>query len=155
MFHATYEIANAFDDEDISYHTEHNENNSRVIAGISGDYCRYSIQFISSDDDNDVSIRVFDLAKFPAEMLVPVLRTVNDINCKYKYVKFCVDREDRSISAQYDMPVRTDDPGKSAKMLFHVFIQIIDDVFPVLMRVIWGNAYTGNDDDLNITFHES
>jgi hypothetical protein len=58
MFSATAEIADKFTEENIIFRVMESEENCRIIADAIVDYAALSVHFISSDDSNDVSVRI-------------------------------------------------------------------------------------------------
>ena len=100
----------------------------------------YRIRFISSDEDNDVSVRVFSLISLKGEQRTNILPAINFINNKFRFVKFVVDK-DGDVNVEYDYPVRTIDPASSAEEIAIRFAQIIDDAYPILMKAMWGGNF--------------
>lgn len=113
---------------------------SFVEAGFSGDNCTFKLRFISPDDDNDVKAMTEDFAKFPQNKLAAGYELINSLNRKYKYAKFTID-SNGAVSAQFDFPVRTSSEtlGDEAIEIAIRFSKIIDDVYPDIMRVIYGS----------------
>jgi len=99
----------------------------------------YRIRFISSDEDNDVSIRVFSLISLKGDQRVRILPALNFINNKYRFVKFVCDK-DGDVNVEYDYPVQTINPAASAEEMVRRFVNIIDEAYPVLMKAMWGGG---------------
>lgn len=99
----------------------------------------YRIRFISSDEDNDVSIRVYSLISLKGDQRVRILPALNFINNKYRFVKFVCDK-DGDVNVEYDYPVRTINPAASAEEMIRRFVNIIDEAYPVLMKAMWGGG---------------
>ena len=62
----------------------------------------------------------------------------NELNRKYKYVKFSIDN-DGDMTAQWDLPDNVPNEAVGAtgvEILIRMF-QIIDDVYPEVMKAIW------------------
>lgn len=96
----------------------------------------YRIRFISHDDDNDVSVRVFSIVTVDEERRPKVLPVINQLNSKFRFVKFVLDN-DGDINLEYDYLMDCPDPAASAKELIIRMVQIIDDAYPELMRAMW------------------
>lgn len=137
MFKATKEIAAYLEEKGIKYDVNGNEKLSFVkvrykcdnLAGI-------EVVFLSSDDDNDVSVRVMRLVKVPENKRTAVLKVINDLHCRFRYVNFVLDK-DGDVRMDYDMPLRTSNVGAVAKEICSRMVNIGDKVYPELMKAIW------------------
>ena len=105
IFAATQIIADTFEKIGIKFRIEEDNDSSCVTAGYyipGGPYV--NIRFISSDDDNDVAVKVFSLFnKVPNEKEFAILRAFNDIHNRVRYATFYFD-EDMDINIDYDLP---------------------------------------------------
>ena len=97
----------------------------------------YRIRFISSDDDNDVSVRAYAIVSVDSAKRSKVLEAINTVNDKYRYAKFVID-EDNDINVEYDFPVRSNNVEKCASEILSRFVNIIDEAYPVIMRAVFG-----------------
>ena len=139
MFQATQEIYRELQQVDgFKVFTDEHEKTSDVWLQFSvKNGSSYRIRFISKDDDNDVSVRVFGLVRVETEEKPRILAALNELNVKYRFVKFCCDN-DGDVNVEYDYPVNSISPAASAKEMVIRFTQIIDEAYPVLMRALWG-----------------
>ena len=139
MFQATQEIYRELQQVDgFKVFTDEHEKTSDVWLQFSvKNGSSYRIRFISKDDDNDVSVRVFGLVRVETEEKPRILAALNELNVKYRFVKFCCDN-DGDVNVEYDYPVKAVNPAASAKEMVIRFTQIIDEAYPVLMRALWG-----------------
>ena len=134
MIHAaTQAIADYFDTVNIRYDIEERPKHSEVDAGFRGDVLdRALVRFISSDEDMDVSVRVFNYGGFEVtdSNRAAMLRACNTSNNKYRFVKFTVDTDD-TINVEYDFPVETDPEsiGPVCKEIFHRMMDILDKCY--------------------------
>lgn len=151
IYQATQAIADRFREKEIRFKLEENEKTSRIIAQVSGEYSFYTVQFTSSDDDNDVSVRVFNFVKFPADRKREILRLTNELNNRYRYMKFVADIEEELVRLEYDFPVSNQDPAETAVESFFRFMKLADEAYPDFMRLIWGgsNAPGSADSDIH------
>ena len=139
MFKATKAIFGALkrSDMNLKVFTEENEKSSRVWLQFGAkNGSSYRIQFISTDDDNDVAVRVFGLISVEDGKGSRVLPVLNQLNSKFRYVKFVMD-DDGDINVEYDFPVRATRVEDSAEEIVIRFVRIIDDAFPDLMHALW------------------
>lgn len=138
MFAATKRIYNALKaKEGLKVFTEENEKSSEVWLQFPvKNGGNYRIKFISTDNDNDVAVRVFGLLRMDDTQKAKILEALNALNVKYRYVKFCCDN-DGDVNIEYDYPVRSENPENSAEEIVIRFVKIIDDAYPQLMHALW------------------
>ncbi|MDD7367892.1 MAG: YbjN domain-containing protein [Clostridiales bacterium] len=139
MYQATMEIIQEFDSANIKYDAVDNQdaNYSYVAASFkSKANTVVSIKFISNDDDGDAEVRAFSLAHIPDERLAGALKLVNELNRRFRYVKFVIG-EDNDVNAEYDLPLRNANIGPCATEMFIRCMKIIDVALPELMHLIW------------------
>ncbi|MBQ7886275.1 MAG: YbjN domain-containing protein [Clostridia bacterium] len=138
MIHkATQEIYDALKAQGLKAFIEENGELSTVYAGFSMENgAPIQIRFISTDEDNDVAVRVTELMRVEAERVKTILPVLNRINNKYRYVKFILDG-DNDIGVQYDLPLAGDHLGACAVEMIARFVKIIREAYPELMRTIW------------------
>lgn len=138
MIHqATQKIADMLTEKNFKYDILEDENGSRVICGINGKCITYRVQFVSTDEDNDVAVRAFDLVKFPEEKQTDMIIFANECNMKYRYLKFDVNCKDNTFQAEYDLPVRSQNPGEIAFEILVRMMRILDDIGADMMRRVW------------------
>ncbi|MCQ2417282.1 MAG: hypothetical protein MJ071_05675 [Oscillospiraceae bacterium] len=140
MFSATEQIAKAFEEANILFRIQENEEVSEVIANVAVDYVAYQIHYYSSGDTNDVSIRIPNYVRYGDKDVRKVLLAAAQCNAEYRYAKFVVDEKEHSVRMEFDFPQSTEDEGigKMAVELFHRIMQIADKSYPKFMQAIWG-----------------
>ena len=88
------------------------------------------------DDDNDVAIRCFEIAKCKNREL-NAIQACNQLNHKYRWIKFYVDN-DSDIIASTDAYVTEDSCGEEIFRLVLTLIDIVDKAYPAIMGAIYG-----------------
>lgn len=138
MIHnATKAIEQVFHDADLKYTVREIEKVSFLEAGLASHQGIQSpIRFLSSDDDNDVAVRISPLVRVPENKTGEILKLINGYHSRYRYIRFCLD-SDNDLIAGYDLAVKAENIGETALEIFIRFSQILDDVYPEIMRVIW------------------
>ena len=138
VFQATREIAAAFERHELKHSVNTVNGNSILDAGFSGkNISSFRMLFISSDNDNDVAVRVFNIVpSVPEEKKSAMLKAINHCNNQFRYVKFTM-QDDSSVSAQYDLPLRSDNVGEAAVEIAVRLLKIIDDSYPEFMKALW------------------
>lgn len=108
-----------------------------VVIGVSGKNTNYDVLFIFDAKGGTVSIRVPRLvAGCPEDKTLALLDAINDINAKYRWLKFYLNK-DQNIVAQADAYANASaDDNVCMKMLFR-FGNIIDECYPILMHALW------------------
>jgi len=136
-FKATKAIAAAFDEAGLKYSIIEPGGSSAVKAVFGGDnYDSATVHYISSDDDNDVKVVILSFVKVPASKREKVIMVLNDMNNKYRYLKFVMS-EDNDVRVEYDFPLKITNPGDVAVEILIRMMKILDDVYPELMKAIW------------------
>ncbi len=139
LFRATKAIAAEFEARELKFCTERTDETSYVETGFNTDRAGViKILFLSSDDDNDVAARAYNVIRgIPEDRRDQVLKTVNVCNRRFRYVRFSMD-DDGSIDAEYDFPQCAEPVGEMAFEIAVRFTQVIDEAYPLLMKAIWG-----------------
>lgn len=74
----------------------------------------------------------------PGEKIEPFYALCSDLNCKYRFAKFCV-KEDRTIRVYVDARVASESAGEVVYQLLSMLPSLIDEAFPVLMKELWAD----------------
>ena len=141
IYKATNLIKQEMDKRDLNCSIKEYDESSDVIAGFHIENGpTIQVHFLSLDDDNDVSVRVFDFINHVAEdKEEKILRAINECNTSNRYLKFVLDSE-HDVNIEYDFPLKTDDAAVGAEaceMLIRC-IEIINECYPLFMKAIWG-----------------
>lgn len=131
----------ALEKEDLKYKDARDlkDGSSLVVCGFNGKNTRYDIAFIFDSDDRSVSVRVFRLVSgCPEDSTLRMLDAINEINAKYRWVKFYLDK-DQDINVQLDAYVNHSVDDNICLFLLMRTVKIIDECYPTLMRALWAN----------------
>lgn len=140
MFKATKLIAEALDKADLKYRTDENEKMSLVRVSMNNKTSSEEIYyFVSENDNNDVVIRSNPIVSVPPEKMDDMLDIINDCNTRFRYARFFIDK-DGDVTIQVDVPTESTDAdvGPVAVELLVRLTKIYDDVYPQLMKCVWG-----------------
>lgn len=137
MYKMTYLIYDTLQKVDnLKVSTRESKNSSSVCLKFSVNSGEtYTIRFISNDDNNDVSVRVFALLSVEEFQRPRVLPILNSLNAKYRYLKFVLD-EDGDINVEYDYAQKCPDPAASAVEIVKRIVTIIGESFPIISRAM-------------------
>ena len=115
------------------------DGNSLVVCGVSGkNNARYDVLFIFDANGESAAVRVFKLiTSCPEDKTLKMLDAINDLNNKYRWVKFCLDK-DQDVSVQVDAYVNGDTDGMICVKLLLRIMKIIDESYPTFMHILWG-----------------
>ena len=141
MFSATAEIADKFTEENIIFRVMESEENCRIIADAIVDYAALSVHFISSDDSNDVSVRIPHFVRFKDKERRDVLRVANEMNNKFRFCKFSVNLEAEAVTLEYDFPEGDSGVADGAVEIFRRMLQIAEEAYPDFMKAIWATKH--------------
>ncbi len=142
IYQATQDISNYFTMKAIPHRIEEAAGHSRVEVTFNGKVVKGAvIMFISANDQSDVSVRVpnFGSVTVPDDRHFEVLEELNRLNGKYRHIKFCL-QPDNSIIAMYEIPASfpMESIGEGARELFVRMVQMLDEAYPAVMKVVWG-----------------
>lgn len=153
MFASTQEIADRFREEEIVFRILESEETCRICADAIVDYASFSVHFISSDDENDVSVRVPHFVRFKDKELRSVLHVANAMSSKYRYFKFSVNREAEAVTIEYDFPEQESNISECAVEIFRRILIVAEESYPEFMRAIWKEEHDEPDFG-HIVFHD-
>lgn len=127
------------DQKEIKYtYFEPQENRKEAIRiGYSGKNASdIQLLYFFDDNANSVNVKVFDIAKIAADKLMNVYVLLNELNCEYRWVKFYVD-SDNQVTVSGDAITDEANAGEELFEILVRYIQIIDEVYPRIMKAIW------------------
>lgn len=131
------QIKESMDKADTHYHANHFGDQWEVVAGINGKTSAYQLKFICKDGPgNAVALRVFSLAHFDEARRDAVYPLLQEFQDRYRFLRFTLDR-DGDVKAEYDFPACSRDLGPAAMEMLLRTVQILDDVYPQLMKLAW------------------
>lgn len=110
----------------------------RLVFG-GGDYSftHVIINVVFDEDGESVQIVTSPIANVPAERTAQLLLTLNDCNCKYRWVKFYLDG-DNDVIADADTLFNEFDVGPVVMEMVMRVASIIDEAYATIMKAIWG-----------------
>lgn len=96
-----------------------------------------AVRAVFDDDGHTVAIRCFRLARTKEDRFIDVLKTCNELNNRFRWVKFAIDN-DNDINMEIDCIVNEETAGEVVLELVQRLCSIADEVYPELMKVIYG-----------------
>ncbi|WP_034447845.1 YbjN domain-containing protein [Butyrivibrio sp. AE2032] len=96
---------------------------------------RFLIVFDKSEEA--VAIRTRDFAKFPEAKKADMFKLVNELNRKFRWVKFIVDEEECTIAAEDDAVIQLDSCGEEVFRCCCQLADIVDESYPIIMKAIY------------------
>lgn len=141
-FEATNRIVEVFTNHNLNF----NVTNFNYIEMVK---VRFSIdsgptvtmQFVSTDNENDVSVRIFGVVTdIPADKRLRLMEACNVCNCNYRFLKFWIDDGD-NLDVGYDFPKNTaaDEVGVIAYEIFVFALTIFDELYDFFMKALYTN----------------
>ncbi len=92
----------------------------------------YTLYFFFEDNEENASIRVWDIITYSDADFAKVLRVCNALNTEYKYVNFNAEESDNTVTAAVDFIYRTHDVGPIVKEGLLHLVNILEDAYPRL-----------------------
>ena len=96
-----------------------------------------SLFFFVDKDGHSLNIKSFEIAKVPEGKLAEMYALLNQLNHEYRWAKFYLD-EDNDVTCEGDAILCEANAAEECFELLICFVDIIDVVYPELMKVIWG-----------------
>ena len=95
------------------------------------------ILLIFDDDDRAVAIRAVDVATAPENKHAELFRLCSNLNFKYRWVKFYVNKKRGAIAAEDDAVINPDSAGEEIFELILRMAGIVDQAYPEIMKALW------------------
>lgn len=96
-----------------------------------------SVNFFFSSDGEDAAIRIFNIAKIPEVKIDAIYPTLNELNSRYRFAKFCLDSDDSTLQLEMDTAFRAFSAGDVCYELMLRAVNICDEAYPDLMKALW------------------
>lgn len=93
--------------------------------------------FMFFDDDSHVHTECVNFVKVPESAYDKMYKLMNDLNSKYKLLKFVLDEKRGEIKAMDDAVISLDTCGEECFEIMIRAVGIIQDAFPEIQRTIW------------------
>jgi len=135
MTNATRIFADYLDEKGVRYNVEDEHVLSVRYNGDNAPNIR--LLFIFGKEGRDVAIRCFSVAKVPDDRVARAHETCSKLNAQFRWVKFYVD-SDNEVTAEDDAIIEPSTLGAECFGLMLRCIEIVDNAYPEIMRVIWG-----------------
>ena len=120
-----------------TYYAPEGERNEAMRISFSGkNKDSIVVTFFFDASGDSINVKSFSVAKVPAEKLMDCYVVLNELNAEYRWVKFYID-SDNEITVSGDAIV---EPGSAADECMEIlvrYINIVDEVYPRIMKVIW------------------
>lgn len=141
MFHSAQLIADTFNDRGIKYQVYEREGQDEIQAafGIKNGGPLVIARFIVRNRDNDISVRIVSLVNnTPAEKRMRVLEACNQLNCRFRFLKFCM-TTDGDVNVEFDMPEHVDENsvGPVAFEILVRMMQILNQGYPLIVKALY------------------
>ena len=134
VYETSNKIAEALKAKNLNCRIEESETASSVAAKLSGEHAKdLIIRFISHNDGNDVSVRIFAIADGSKSDKVKLLTLLNKLNSDYRFACFYL-ADNGEISVSYDVPSSADQDlgGMCVELLIRLW-RIVDEAYPAIL----------------------
>ena len=112
------------------------DGNSVVVCAVNGkNNARYDVVLIFSQDERNVSLRVFNTLNFPEEKALDIMKLCNELNGRYRWVKLFT-RQDH-LELQIDAVISEETSGPVCVELLVRTMKIVDEIYPQFMKALW------------------
>ena len=140
MYQITTNIANHFQQAGLKFAQKEAGQLSYLELGFGLKGVNLTIRVLSSGEDQ-IKIQSSDFANFKADALAVAYEVANQLNNRFKYVKFRIDPDDGAISCDHDVPAAVIKAGQgpaAAEEIVYRMANIVETAYPDIMKRIWG-----------------
>ena len=123
------------DSKGIKYMTDELPDNGTVVTVMSKAGATH-VFFDSDDDGQHVAFRT-RLESCPEDKVADMLMVCNVLNGKYRWLKFYVNLDDNNIMVEDDAILSPETAGEECFELLGRTVNILDEVKPLIMKVIY------------------
>ena len=114
------------------------ERNEAVKVSFSGNNAESIASFFFFDKDGgSVNIKSFSIAKVAEGKIPTMYALLNALNNEYRWAKFYLDK-DNEVTCSSDAVLGAENAGAECFELLIRLTDIIDEVYPRIMKAIWG-----------------
>jgi len=110
-----------------------------ISSGVAAKILRYRLLFLFREGGRSFSVIASELARVPDEKHYELLEQINRLNGRYSFVKVLLS-EQNDIVVRGDAILAGDGGAQQALALFQVTLKIVDEIIPVILRAICGEA---------------
>ena len=124
---------------ELKYERKGDEEQPQFELGVGGGDFKYnhvSIFVVFDSDGASVQLVSSPIARIPIEKTSGMLLAINDVNCRFRWVKMYLDR-DNDLVAEADLIIDEYTAGESCVELVMRMASIIDDAYADLMKALW------------------
>ena len=95
------------------------------------------VYVIFDDDDHSAAIRIFGFTQVAPEKYPVMYKVCSEMNKKFRWVKFYVNKDRNSINAEDDAKFEPETCGAEIFELVIRMLQIVDEAYPEFMKALW------------------
>ena len=125
------------DSQNMHYKLDEEKNVIEIGIGGLDNIGSIKILLIFSDNDRIVGLRAYNVCKFQEAKSEPMYRVCSQMNHQFRWVKFYVDENDWTITAEDDAIVTLGSVGEELLELTMRMAGIVDEAYPNFMKAIW------------------
>ena len=108
-----------------------------LLLNIRADNLEMKVLLDFTEDGKYVTIKIYNLCKFPADKLNQMYKLCSELNKEYKWAKFYVDESDNTLTVQDDAIIQLDTCGAECYEISARLVLIADEAYPKMMKAIW------------------
>lgn len=137
MVESIQQIARKLDEMELKYTLEKRGEHEILKVGMATKAAVAPMfTFLPGGEETDLHIAVIPLTRCLPQKRIELLRVLNDLNCRYRYAKFSMDK-DNDVIVRYDVARKNGTAGQTAVEIMLRMRNIIEECYPEIMRTIW------------------
>ncbi len=133
-YSTTRDFLEVLDHDDIHYSYDgiDSDNDEKVTVGYNVADTSIRIRLFFEDDLESCSIRVWNFIDYEPHDEERVIKTIDELNRRYRWARFYTDPSDNSVTVAMDVIVRKYDAGEICSEAMHHVVNICDDAYSYL-----------------------
>ncbi len=142
MYSSTQKFINLMDEKGIKYEycgilNETTQSETVSIRYTGKNLKTIEVNFTFNKNCRDVAIAVYNIAVVPDNKLGSTIIALNALNCKWRFVRFCLDRSDNTVQVESDAVFRDTDVDEICVELLTRVVSITDEAYTDIMKAIY------------------
>lgn len=114
-----------------------NEERAVIRVGWNLEGTTLGVFFMFDENGTSVHIEGHDFLTFTKDKCDKMYKICNDLNRKYRWVKFTVDVEKSVAVVECDAVIQLDTCAEEAVELMLRMTNIVEDAYPIIMKALW------------------
>lgn len=114
-----------------------NEEDKLIRVGWKLENTKIAMFFFFDEDNTNLHIVGRDFLNMPSDKFEKMCIISNEVNTKFRWAKFTVDKDDEEVLCEMDAVIQLDSCAEEAYELMVRMTQIVDEAYAIYMKGLW------------------